>query len=317
VDGFDNFKIEGGAMRRREYIARINKVIDYINNNIQAELSLYNLALIASFSPYHFHRIFKAIMAENLNDFIQRVRIEKAANLLLHQPDLSITDIALNCGFSSSSIFSRAFRNHFDLTARSFRKLYSKNSNKLINNEIESIASDLKKRGSTQMDVEVKSLPSFHVAYHRHLTGYQKGVYNEKITASFKKVGDWLASHNNLIPNSLKIGITYDNPDITDSDKCRYDTAITISEDIQEVGGDIGIQDIPGGLYAICRIDISRDNIFAQAISKLGEVADYLYGEWLPDSAFQLDDRPCLEIYHYNEANYVIDYCIPIFSERK
>jgi AraC family transcriptional regulator len=114
-------------MSRQEYVSRVNKVIDYINHNIDAELSLDVLSAIASFSPYHFHRLFKGVIGENLYDFIQRIRLEKAANLLLYQPDMAITEIALHCGFSSSAIFARAFRARFNMSATLYRKSFRNN----------------------------------------------------------------------------------------------------------------------------------------------------------------------------------------------
>ncbi|WP_028612474.1 AraC family transcriptional regulator [Paenibacillus harenae] len=315
-------------MSRKEYVSRINKVIDYINNNIGTELSLRILSSVANFSPYHFHRIFKAIMGENLYDFIQRIRIERAANLLLYQPDMTVTEIALNCGFSSSSIFARAFRAHFGKSATSYRESFSKNrkmnrkDSKEQNNpdlyykDYPVTPGKLTERELLSKNVRIKSSPTYHVAYYRHLAGYQKGVYSQEISESFRKVENWVASRNLFFSATLGMGITYDNPDITASDKCRYDAAFTIPNDITEASGEIGVQDIQGGLYAVCRIEVSKDNPYELAIAKLGETVDYLYGEWLPDSGFQLADKPCIEIYYRGDEKQqeqvVIDYCLPI-----
>ena len=124
---------------RQEYIARINQVIDYIEYNIDSPLNLEKLSRVANFSPFHFHRIFSAFMGETLNSFIKRLRVEKAASMLISNPRHSITQIAYDCGFSSSQAFSRAFKEHFDMSASDFRndgylqfskncKLKSKNS---------------------------------------------------------------------------------------------------------------------------------------------------------------------------------------------
>jgi len=94
---------------REEYIVRINRVIDYIDMNITKKLSLAELAAVDCFSLYHFHRIFSAMVGETLYSFIKRLRLEKAAALLLQNPRKSVTEIALECGFSSSSAFARSF----------------------------------------------------------------------------------------------------------------------------------------------------------------------------------------------------------------
>ena len=71
---------------RQEYAFRINRVIDYIEANIDVDLSLETLSGIANFSKFHFHRIFRAMVGETLNQFIQRIRLEKAAAQLIFNP---------------------------------------------------------------------------------------------------------------------------------------------------------------------------------------------------------------------------------------
>jgi len=72
--------------QREEYVSRINRVIDHIEANLDTDLSLERLAEVAGFSPFHFHRIFRAMMGETLNQFIQRLRIEKAAAQAYQKP---------------------------------------------------------------------------------------------------------------------------------------------------------------------------------------------------------------------------------------
>jgi AraC family transcriptional regulator len=71
----------GNEKENSEYIRRVNRVLDYLDNNYSQETGLESLASIANFSPYHFHRIFKGIVGESLYKYIQRIRIEKAANV--------------------------------------------------------------------------------------------------------------------------------------------------------------------------------------------------------------------------------------------
>ena len=75
--------------RQEEYISRINRVIDFIENHLDGDLSLVRLANVAHFSPFYFHCIFKAVVGETLNQFIQRIRVEKAAVQLLSNPGRS------------------------------------------------------------------------------------------------------------------------------------------------------------------------------------------------------------------------------------
>ena len=105
----------------REYAQRINRVIDHLRENLDRQVKLEELAKVACFSEFHFHRIFSAVSGETLNNFTNRLRLEKAARLLRYS-DQSLTNIALDCGFSSSATFSRAFRQGYDTSPREFRK---------------------------------------------------------------------------------------------------------------------------------------------------------------------------------------------------
>src|SRR5271169_6006965 len=101
------------AQASSEYARRINRVIDYLRGNLDRQVKLAELAKVACFSEFHFHRIFGTISGETLNNFTNRLRLEKAARLLRYA-DQNLTDIAVECGFSSSATFSRAFRTGYD-----------------------------------------------------------------------------------------------------------------------------------------------------------------------------------------------------------
>jgi AraC-like DNA-binding protein len=102
------------------YRSRVNNVIDYVNNNLDKSISLEELASVANFSPFHFHRIFVAVTGESVNNFSNRMRLEKAARLLKFSNN-SISEIATECGLSSPSTFSRAFKQYFGITPNTYR----------------------------------------------------------------------------------------------------------------------------------------------------------------------------------------------------
>ena len=180
---------------RQEYTARVDRVIDYIEANISQDLSLQELADVAHFSPYHFHRIFRAMVGETLNDFIQRVRIERAASRLVQNPKQTVTQIAFECGFSGSSAFAREFRNAFGMSASSWRtqtQLQCSNNGKIQSKDGQAASNiwqdcsvslqytqginqlwrvDMKTSG-IQTEVQVKEMPELHVAYVRHIGPY-------------------------------------------------------------------------------------------------------------------------------------------------
>ncbi len=103
------------------YKSRINQAIDYVNNNLNRSISLEELAAVAFFSPFHFHRIFVAVTGETVNNFTNRIRNEKAARLLKFSKK-SISEISIECGFSSPSTLSRQFKQYFEISPAEYRK---------------------------------------------------------------------------------------------------------------------------------------------------------------------------------------------------
>ncbi|KPK78515.1 MAG: hypothetical protein AMS25_14940 [Gemmatimonas sp. SM23_52] len=139
---------------RDEYTARINRVIDYIDAHIDQDLSLQTLARVASFSPYHFHRIFGALMGETLSHFIQRLRIERAATMLIHNPKKSITQVAFDCGFSGSAAFARAFREAFGMSASQWRSGGYQSDRKM--GETDRNLAQMHRKGRKDFDVSIE-----------------------------------------------------------------------------------------------------------------------------------------------------------------
>jgi AraC family transcriptional regulator len=78
--------------------------------------------VVFDFSPFHFHRIFSAMVGETLSSFIRRLRLERAASMLIDHPKQTITEIAMACGFSSSASFARAFAERFGMSASELRQ---------------------------------------------------------------------------------------------------------------------------------------------------------------------------------------------------
>lgn len=94
---------------KKDYISRINIVQDYIESHLDEAFTLDKLSHIANFSSYHFHRIYSSITNETLFQYIQRVRLEKAAMLLKSNPKEPIIQIAIRCGFANQASFAKAF----------------------------------------------------------------------------------------------------------------------------------------------------------------------------------------------------------------
>ena len=113
--------------KQKEYIQKFNDVMDYIDSHYMDELTLEDVASTIGFSKYHFTRLFKQYTNTTFYDYLSFKRIKVAESLLI-QPDLSITEIALQSGFSSISTFNRSFKQQKNCTPSEYRSLYSTTS---------------------------------------------------------------------------------------------------------------------------------------------------------------------------------------------
>ncbi|MEM7333133.1 MAG: AraC family transcriptional regulator [Chloroflexota bacterium] len=102
--------------------AQIQLVLEYIEQNLDQKLNASRLASIASFSEFHFHRLFPAYMGESIHHYILSRRLEHAALLLKNNPKEPIIEVAIAVGFETHSAFSRAFKQHFLISPSAFRK---------------------------------------------------------------------------------------------------------------------------------------------------------------------------------------------------
>jgi AraC family transcriptional regulator len=278
--------------RRAEYAARFNRVVDHIQAHLAEPMALETLASVACFSPYHFHRLFHGWMGETVHAFILRLRVERAATQLIHNPRKSITEIALDCGFSSSSTFARAFKAFHGLSASEWRQIRKIRKADRKDCEAGHPGGDPSLESNDEcgpepimnLQVEVQQLPPMHVAYVRHVGSFQENT--TLFERLFGRLCGWACARGLLGPDTKFLSIYHDNPEITDAQRLRLDVAITIP-DHTKVEGEIGKQKLEGGSYAVARVRIHP--------SQYGEAWDALLGGWLPGSGYQPDDRPCFE----------------------
>ncbi|MBC8107135.1 MAG: helix-turn-helix transcriptional regulator [Anaerolineae bacterium] len=102
------------------YTERVNLAIDYVVSRLGEPVRLADVSRAAGMSPFHFHRVFQALVGETVADFVKRLRLDKALFMMSHSRKSSLTQIALACGFSSSSDFSRSFKQRFGVAASKF-----------------------------------------------------------------------------------------------------------------------------------------------------------------------------------------------------
>jgi AraC family transcriptional regulator len=293
----------------------VNRVIDHIREHLAEPLTLGELARVAAFSPFHFDRVFKAVAGETLFEFVQRVRVDRAASALLARRDDSVLEIALDHGFASAATFARAFRARFGMSATRWRAgggarwraRHGRNPGKHVRK--------LRKAGGRRarntrggkeavMSVRVQQQPAYHVAYMRYVGPFGPGGIPEL----WERFNRWREAHDLFRPDSITLGVTNDDPGIS-GDKARYDACVVVP---REFAPDrlVNMMDIPSGTYAVAGfVGTARDIVPAW---------EQVFAAWLPGSGYQPDDRPCYELYRGDptvdgaQGSFRCDLCLPV-----
>ena len=270
-------------------------------------------------------------MKETLNHFILRLRLEKAATFLLQYPHQTITEIALDCGFSGSATFARAFKEYYQMSASEWRHKTKRESNiretesnihQTLRNSgkafevssmyIDSVNHQLTwritmKKTEQSVNVRIENRTTMHVAYVRHIGPYKGDA--DLFSRLFQKLMMWAGPRGLLQqPGVQLLSVYHDNPEITDENQQRTSICVTIPKGTP-VDGEIGEMDIPGGKYAIGHFELKSD--------EYGQAWQALCAGWLPESGFEPDDRPSMELYlndyrEHPEGKHIVDICIPV-----
>jgi AraC family transcriptional regulator len=318
--------MSSSSRHRLEYQNRVNRVVDYIQAHRGGDLSLEALAQVGAFSPYHFHRIFKAVVGENLKEFVQRVRLEWAGSALVSRPQVDVLEIALDAGFQSASAFARAFKERFGMTATDWRRggavAWSKERSAIRNpGQQQSKPCKAGAEASTHLplreddepssrtedivNVTVKTVPSQRVAYMRYVGPYGA---SSGIPQLWMRLQRWAAARDLWSADRLCVGVAHDDPRVTDPNKCRYDAGIAIPAGF-EVDTQVNVVDIAGAKFAIAAFEGTANDVAA--------AWDRVFAEWLPESGYQPDDGPFLELYRgeaFDEKTGVVrcELCTPV-----
>ncbi len=280
----------GGNPAPARYQAAVNRAIDYVLNSLDRRPDLGEVAEQAGFSPHHFHRIFRSLVGETLHAFVQRLRLERALALLSHGSPRSWTEIAHECGFSSSSDFSRAFKqrygtppSRFDL--QTFRDAHRERWAEAVADPHERHRLERLPPGENPdgFEVRLRQLPPRTVAYRRVFDPYRPTA----VPNAAKELVAWARSRG--LEKGDWLGYMWDDPEIVDPKLCRYDVGLVLPPNppAQDPRDETGRRTFPA--MKVAELEI-RGTIDLEL-----RALDWLYGTWLPASGFVPADLPALE----------------------
>jgi len=292
---------------RREYLKRINAVLNFIESNLDTNLSLEFLSKKAHYSAYHFHRVFLTIVNERLNEYVNRKRIERIASILLVSPNPSLKDLAYKYGFNSDNSFSRAFKKYYGISPTKFKsegkELLSKIGIEPFSSEKYICSIDtIEQWTKMNAQITIKELPELKLACISNIGQF------EKAGSMFQKLMEWGHQKRVLDTSNFKaITIYHDNPNTTQNSKVRFSTCVTISKNIN-TNGEIKQHNLKKGIYIIGQFEIK-----AEEISKAWKSMCV----WVIENGYEFRDGDYFEVYHndhntHPEQKFIMDICIPL-----
>lgn len=270
-----------------DYVQRVNRAIDHVVRNLDGDLSLSAVARAACFSPFHFHRVFKALVGETLGQFVKRQQLERALYLMSHAPGRSLTEVALACGFSSSADFSRSFKQRFGAPPSAFDLAAFRESRRAQFERVHGGADGAPRfaclppgENPDGFVVALRELPPRTVAYVRVLDPYRSMA---AVTEAYGHLLAWAAARG--AADRQWLGYQWDEPELVALENCRYDAAVEV-DDVRPQGR-IGRYEFPAMRVAEVRI--------AGGVDLEVRALEWLYRSWLPRSGFEPDDQPMFE----------------------
>jgi AraC family transcriptional regulator len=268
------------------YVERVNRAIDFILQNLDQSLKLEVVAQAACFSPFHFHRIFRLLVGESLNEFVKRVRLERALTLMSRKRRTTLTDIAFACGFGSSTDFSRCFKERYGappsrFDVESFRLKRREEWQMAVTDPQQRNLLNRLKPGTNPdgFGVRLRNLPPRRVAYVRVQNSFGPGA----VVRAAERLVQWAEVRG--LAEGQWLGYMWDDPEIVARQHCRYDVGLVVPTVTLE--GDIGRIDFPA--MQVAEVEIHG------GIDLEMRALDWLFGTWLPASGFVPTEQPCFE----------------------
>ncbi|HEY0610949.1 MAG TPA: AraC family transcriptional regulator [Chitinophaga sp.] len=240
----------------------IDNILYYIQQHFDRQLSLEVLAREAHYSPYHFHRLFKQQVGEAPKQYLLRLRLEKATKELLFYPQKSVYAIAMDGGFSSQSVFARAFKAKYGLTAEQYRE----QALQAIRERTAAIAPDVQQYPVTTTRTERINM-ACEITYLSEEAG---------IIPVFRKLHQWAAARELLDRHPEYYGVFLDTPHTTSWQQCRYLAGIRIHQPFT------GKDSYTLGGATIARIPVMG------SFEVTMDYALYVKQHWLPDSGYEM-----------------------------
>lgn len=270
-----------------DYREHIEKVIDYIEENLQCEISLTDCAKISGYSSYHFLRIFRDVVGLTPADYIRKRRISEISKEIMWG-NQCISSIAFQYGFNSKENFLRAFKTEHHILPTEYKetrnslKLYERFRFEAKDFSVNPRIVEIQPFSLTVYKCDEKLVPSFWNKYNA------RGL--SQVLSGGREVWDYGVSSWNYEENRLD-----------------YYIGIPSEYVLGDIEGTMELC-IPGGLYAIFPTPAAEQDTFVTQIHKTW---DYIK-KWFPDSGYERKSGYEFECYREKSRLFSEDIYIPV-----
>lgn len=280
------------TITRETYAKRIERVLHYMVDHLddvgESSLDIHRLAEEAFLSPYHFHRVYVAMMGETVADTLRRHRLHRAA-IKLSASASPVALLAKEAGYGSAQAFTRAFREAYGVPPAQYR-LHGK-----LSAALQSTSTEFKFKEHPMFnltDVHIQNLPAIRIAKLQHKGDFQT------IGSTFERLMVWAAGKGLVKADTRTFGIYYDDPESKPEADLQSDACVEIPRtyDMKSSGhADIHAAETASGRCAVF--------VFTGPYSELENPYRWLYDKWLPQSNEEPRDQPCFEEYLNDARN--------------
>ncbi|QUI23414.1 AraC family transcriptional regulator [Vallitalea pronyensis] len=292
------------------YYERIQKSIDYIEDNLENKINLDLVVNQAYMSKSNYYRMFFALIGYSVKAYIRQRRVSLASIELVHN-NMNIIDIAIKYDFSSGDAFSRAFKKITGFLPSEFKKTKKNYSFERVNIMDKYFEVQDKALLEKYPDIKVlKEIKPMKVAYYCY---YGKNPEEN----AFLVIKEWLkkSDFNNTKQDFRIFGFNNPSPSNPQQEEYGYEVCVTIDEEFIVKDENIKSKVLDGGLYAVIGIRPDKNGELGNEIMRAWK----RFGEWLKDSKYRYGGYQWLEEHLGFDKNYNhiggIDLYMPIIKK--
>jgi len=260
----------------KQHNERLARVVEHLETHLYDDLDIDVLLAQCHYSRYHFHHLFRAYYGEGVYAMRKRLLLERSVRQLIYG-SVSVTDIAFACGYENQASFNKAFKKQFHCTPSHVRQQLTVPIVPALSSAKLTCFEDMK------MQVTVMERQATNVVYARG-----EGDYATAAGQAWGLLMPFLYGNRLMQAEVKTMGISHDDPNITQPENIRYDACAGLDTDLPLPKG-VGKKQIAGGTYAML--------LHAGAYETMSQSYGYALSEWLPNSGYELRDAPCFEVY--------------------